>query len=68
MLLFGVWLLLRWACALGDGGPGLKKGFTLTTCYQRESTHRFMSEAIGLTNFPGATALAADMEEFISGD
>ncbi len=45
-------------------GPDVKKGFTSTTCYQHENTLRFMSEAIGLTDFPGAAASAANMEEF----
>ncbi len=49
-------------------GPNVKKGFTSTTCYQHESTLRSMSEAIGLTDFSGASATAADMEGFISGD
>jgi acid phosphatase len=49
-------------------GPDVKKGSTSTTCYQHESTLRFVSEAIGLSDFPGAATTAADMEEFISGD
>jgi len=49
-------------------GPDVKNGYVSTTCYQRESTLRFMSEAIGLTDFPGAAVTAADMEEFIPGD
>jgi acid phosphatase len=49
-------------------GPNVKKGFVSTTCYQHQSTLRFMSEAIGLTTFPGAAATASDMEEFILGD
>jgi phosphatidylinositol-3-phosphatase len=49
-------------------GPNVKKGFTPAATYQHESTLRFMSEAIGLTDFPGAAASAPDMEEFISGD
>ena len=49
-------------------GPNVKKGFTSAASYQHESTLRFMSEAIGLTDFPGAAATAPDMEEFISGD
>lgn len=48
--------------------PDVKKGYTSTACYQHESTLRFMSEAIGLTDFPGAAATAPDMEEFILGD
>ena len=49
-------------------GPNVKKGFTSAASYQHESTLRFTSEAIGLTDFPGAAAAAPDMEEFISGD
>jgi len=49
-------------------GPDVKNGYVSTTCYQHESTLRFMSEAIGLTDFPGAAVTAADMEEFIPGD
>ena len=49
-------------------GPDVKKGFVSTTCYQHQNTLRFMSEAIGLTDFPGAAATAADMKEFISGN
>ena len=49
-------------------GPNVKKGFTSAASYQHESTLRFTSEAIGLTDFPGSAAAAPDMEEFISGD
>ncbi len=49
-------------------GPNVKRGFTSTTCYQHQNTLRFMSEAIGLTDFPGDAATAADTKEFISGD
>ncbi len=49
-------------------GPNVKKGFTSTTCYQHQNTLCFMSEAIGLTDFPGGAATAADMKEFISGE
>lgn len=49
-------------------GPNVKKGFTSTSCYQHQSTLRFMSEALGLTSFPGAAAMAPDMREFLSGD
>jgi phosphatidylinositol-3-phosphatase len=48
-------------------GPDVKRGFTSATCYQHESTLRFMSGAIGLTDFPGAAGTAIDMGEFISG-
>jgi phosphatidylinositol-3-phosphatase len=49
-------------------GPDVKKSFTSTSCYQHESTLRFMSELIGLNNFPGAGATAPKMAEFISGN
>jgi acid phosphatase len=49
-------------------GPNVKRGFTSTTCFQHQSTLRLMSEAIGLTSFPGAGASAPDMREFISGN
>lgn len=47
-------------------GPNVKKGHRSTNLYQHQSTLRFMSEAIGLTSFPGAAATAPDMEEFIT--
>jgi acid phosphatase len=49
-------------------GPDVKRGHVSTTLYQHPSTLRFMSEAIGLTTFPGGAATAPDMEEFILGD
>ncbi|HEV2177313.1 MAG TPA: alkaline phosphatase family protein [Terriglobia bacterium] len=49
-------------------GPNVKPGFISSNPYQHQSTLRFMSEAIGLTTFPGLAATAPDMEEFISGD
>ncbi|HVJ08405.1 MAG TPA: alkaline phosphatase family protein [Acidisarcina sp.] len=49
-------------------GPDVRKGYTSTTLYQHQSTLRFLSEAIGLTTFPGSAATAPDMEEFIAGD
>ncbi len=47
-------------------GPDVKSGYVSTTVYQHPSTLRFLSEAIGLTTFPGAAATAPDMEEFLS--
>jgi len=47
-------------------GPNIKKGFTSTSCYQHQSTLRFMSEALGLTSFPGEGATAPDMREFLA--
>jgi phosphatidylinositol-3-phosphatase len=49
-------------------GPEVKRSHVSTTLYQHPSTLRLMSEAIGLTTFPGAAATAPDMEEFILGD
>lgn len=49
-------------------GPSVKKGYVSTTLYQHPSTLRLVSEAVGLTTFPGAAATAPDMEEFILGD
>ena len=49
-------------------GPGVKKGHSSTTTYQHESTLRLVSKLIGLPDFPGASASAPDMGEFISGD
>jgi acid phosphatase len=49
-------------------GPDVKRGYVSTTLYQHQSTLRFLSEALGLTSFPGAAATAPDMEEFIIGD
>lgn len=49
-------------------GPDVKRGHTSTLFYAHPSTLRFISEAMGLTTFPGNAATAADMEEFINGD
>ncbi len=49
-------------------GPDIKQGFTSTACYQHQNTLRFMSEAIGLTSFPGAAVTAPDMREFLVGN
>ena len=49
-------------------GPDVKKAYVSTMLYQHQSTLRFLSEAVGLTSFPGAAATAPDMEEFIIGD
>ena len=49
-------------------GPDVKKGHTSWSYYGHTSTLRLLSEAIGLTTFPGNAATAADMEEFINGD
>jgi phosphatidylinositol-3-phosphatase len=49
-------------------GPDVKKGYTSNTFYQHENTLRFMSEMLGLSNFPGKAASAASMKEFIQGN
>jgi hypothetical protein len=49
-------------------GPNVTRGYRSVSLYQHQSTLRFMSEAIGLTSFPGAAGTAPDMEEFITGD
>jgi hypothetical protein len=49
-------------------GPDVKKAYVSTTLYQHQSTLRLLSEAMGVTSFPGAAATAPDMEEFIIGD
>ncbi len=49
-------------------GPDVKRAYVSTNLYQHQSTLRFLSEALGLTSFPGAAATAPDMEEFIIGD
>jgi phosphatidylinositol-3-phosphatase len=49
-------------------GPDVKKGYVSTTCYQHESTLRFMSEVIGLSSFPGLATAAPDMREFLVGN
>lgn len=49
-------------------GPEVKRAYASTKLYQHQSTLRFLSEALGLTSFPGAAATAPDMEEFIVGD
>jgi acid phosphatase len=49
-------------------GPDVKKAYVSTKLYQHQSTLRFLSEAMGLTSFPGAAATAPDMEEFLLGD
>jgi len=47
-------------------GPDVKRGYVSNTFYQHPSTLRFLSEALGLTTFPGTAATAPDMQEFIS--
>ena len=45
-------------------GPGVKSGYKSTTLYQHPSVLKTMSEALGLTTFPGAAQSAPDMGEF----
>src|SRR6266404_3412635 len=47
-------------------GPKVKQGYQSTTFYQHESLLRMLSEASGLTSFPGAGASAPEMTEFFS--
>lgn len=49
-------------------GPDVKKGYASDTFYQHQNTLRFTSELLGLTSFPGETANAADMKEFLTGN
>lgn len=49
-------------------GSDVKRGYVSGTCYQHESTLRFMSSLLGLPNAPGAAATAADMREFLTGN
>jgi len=46
----------------------VKRAYVSSKFYQHQSTLRFLSEALGLTSFPGTAANAPDMEEFIIGD
>jgi acid phosphatase len=45
-------------------GPRSKPGYFSNTFFQHQSTLRMISEALGLTNFPGASATAPNMLEF----
>jgi acid phosphatase len=45
-------------------GPRVKSGYQSTTFYQHPSVLKTMSEALGLTSFPGAARSAPDMSEF----
>jgi len=49
-------------------GPDVKRAYVSSKFYQHQSTLRFLSEALGLTSFPGTAATAPDLEEFIIGD
>jgi hypothetical protein len=45
-------------------GPRVKSGYKSTTFYQHSSVLKTMSEALGLTTFPGAAQSSPDMAEF----
>ncbi len=45
-------------------GPKVRKGYKSTTLYQHQSTLRLISQALGLTTFPGKAAYAPTMGEF----
>jgi len=45
-------------------GSKVKKGFQSSTLFQHQSTLRLTLSALGVTNFPGASAAATDMHEF----
>ncbi len=47
---------------------GIESGNVSETCFQHQSTLRFMEEVLGLTSFPGAAANAPSMREFLSGN
>jgi hypothetical protein len=47
-------------------GPRVKSGYRSTTFYQHPSVLKTMSEALGLTSFPGAAQSAPDMSEFFA--
>jgi len=45
-------------------GPKVKKSFQSTTVYQHQSTLRLILSTLGVTSYPGASAIAPDMGEF----
>jgi hypothetical protein len=47
-------------------GPNVKRGYKSSTFYQHQSLLRTVSEALGLTIFPGAASTAPDMAEFFT--
>ena len=44
--------------------PKVRAGFQSTTMYQHQSTLKLTMQLLGVTDFPGAAAAAADMTEF----
>jgi acid phosphatase len=47
-------------------GPRVKSGFQSDTFFQHQSTLRLLIQATGATGFPGASANAPDMGEFLN--
>ena len=45
-------------------GPNVKPGFISPMLYKHENTLRTMLDALGITNYPGASKTAADMADF----
>ena len=45
-------------------GPQVKGGYQSTTFYQHQSTLRLILSTLGVSTFPGASAVAPDMGEF----
>ncbi len=48
-------------------GPKVNKNFKTANHYQHQNTLRMVSEALGLTSFPGAAASASDMGVWFGG-
>lgn len=46
-------------------GPKVKSGFQSSTLFQHQSTLRLMLTTVGLNSFPGLSATAPDMGEFL---
>ncbi|MBO0911500.1 MAG: hypothetical protein J2P13_06870 [Acidobacteria bacterium] len=47
-------------------GSPIKRNYQSTTFYQHQSTLRLIMELLGVTDFPGASASAPDMAEFLA--
>jgi len=47
-------------------GPKVKKGFQSTALYQHQNVLRTALDALGVTNYPGSAASAADMTDFFT--
>jgi len=48
-------------------GPNVKHGFQSATYYQHQNLLRTIGEALGITNFPGASSGAPDMADMFGG-